>query len=169
VAFRRIADELPDARYEIFGDGPERARLEAEAGALGIADRIDWRGAAPYPQILEALRRCHLHLFTTIRSATGRTEGVPNILKETQAAGLPAVCFAHPGVDEVVEHGRTGLIVPQGDAPALASAALRVLSDPALATDLGSAAETRARSLFDLAAITDRLEGIYRAAVDVDG
>lgn len=165
-AFRRIAAVIPEARYEIFGDGPERERLEARAREIGLADRITWHGAVKHSRLLAALEGCHLHLFTTTRLPEGRTEGVPNILKETQAAGLPAVAFAHPGVDEVVGHERTGLIVPEGDSMAMAEGALRLLAEPALAETFGRAAESAARARFDLGAITDRLEAIYRQAVE---
>lgn len=164
-AFRLLLARCPKARYDVFGDGPERASLEARAQRLGIADRVHWHGASPHAAILEALGKSDLHWFTTVTGRDGRTEGVPNILKESQAAGVPAVAFDHPGVDEVVAAGETALVVPERDVAALAAASLTLVGDPARARRMGDLARVRARQTFDLKRLTDRLEGIYRAAV----
>jgi colanic acid/amylovoran biosynthesis glycosyltransferase len=164
-AFRLLLDRCPRATYEIFGDGPERPALEAKAHRLGIGDHVHWHGAAHHAEILDALGRCDLHWFTTVTGADGRTEGVPNILKESQAAGLPAVAFNHPGVDEVVLPGETGLLVPEGDVRGLAEASARLVADGDLARRMGTLARSRAREKYDLVRLTDRLEQIYYAAI----
>ena len=164
-AFALLRQNHPGARYEIFGDGPERVRLMAETQRLGIADAVRFHGAAQHEEILAALLEADLHWFTTITRFDGRTEGVPNILKESQSAGLPAVAFDHPGTDEVVLDGETGLIVPEGDAAALAAASSRLVADADLMRRMGALASTRARKTYDLDTLTDRLEDIYHAAI----
>ena len=164
-AFARLLGRWPNATYDIYGDGPERSALEARADRLGITARARWHGAARHDEVLAGIGRADLHWFTTLTGRDGRTEGVPNILKETQAAGLPAVAFAHPGVDEVVLSGETGLLVPEGDVAALVEASARLAADAALARRLGALASQRARASYDLEALTDRLEAIYRAAI----
>lgn len=159
----RLRLEFPALRYEVFGDGPERRRLERQARMLGIAERVRWHGAVTHAALMAALPEAALHLFTTVTSPRGRTEGVPNILKETQAAGIPAAAFAHPGTDEVVEDGVTGWLVPEGDVDALADRARRLLADPPAAAAMGIRAAARSRARFDLARVTDQLETIYRA------
>ncbi len=163
-AFRIVRERHPSAIYEIFGDGPERQKLMAQAQRLGISDNVRWHGAVHHDEILRTLPQCDLHWFTTITRFDGRTEGVPNILKETQATGLPAVAFDHPGVDEVLLPDETGVVVPEGDAAALADASLRLFADPDLARRMGALATGRAREIYDLEHLTDRLEAIYRAA-----
>jgi len=165
----RLRLEFPGLRYEIFGDGPERGRLERQARALGIEGLVRWHGAVAHPELMAALPRAALHLFTTVTSSHGRTEGVPNILKESQAAGIPAAAFAHPGTDEVVEDGVTGWLVPEGDVDALADRARRLLADPATAAAMGARAAERSRARFDLARVTDQLEEVYRAATGEAG
>jgi colanic acid/amylovoran biosynthesis glycosyltransferase len=165
AAIARLRPAFPGLRYEIFGDGPERSRLEARARALGLGDAVVWHGAVEHQRLLDALPGFHLHLFTTVTSPGGRTEGVPNILKETQAAGLPAVAFAHPGVEEVVEESKTGFLVPEGDVEGLAARARLLLEDASLAARLGERARELSRERFDLERVTDRLEGIYRQAL----
>ena len=163
-AFRLLIERCPDAHYAIFGDGPERPALERQAERLGIAQRITWHGAAHHDEILGALAQVDIHWFTTITLADGRTEGVPNILKETQAAGIPAVAFDHPGVAEVVLPGETGMLVPEGDATTLAEATARLAGDGAMARQMGELAARRARQTFDLDLQTDRLEALYFSA-----
>lgn len=160
-AFRLLLARCPHAIYEIFGDGPERSALEAKAEKLGIAARVIWHGASHSQDVLDALGRSDLHWFTTVTGTDGRTEGVPTILKETQAAGLPVVAFDHPGVDEAVLRGETGILVPEGDVRALTEATLRLITDAPLARRMGFLAHTRAREEFDLARLTDGLEQIY--------
>lgn len=164
-AFRRIRQAVPGATYDIVGDGPERTRLEARARALGVGDHVRWHGHAAHDDVLRLFGECHLHLFTTM-TVRNRTEGVPNVLKETQATGLPAVAFAHPGVEEVVVDGETGFIVPEGDVEAMADRAVRFGHTPQLVTEVGERASRRTRARFDIRGITDRLEAVYRRAVE---
>jgi glycosyltransferase involved in cell wall biosynthesis len=158
----------PGATFDVFGDGPERTALTALAGRLGVGDRVRWHGASSHADVIAGVARSHLHWFTTLTGRDGRTEGVPNILKETQAAGLPAVAFDHPGVDEVVLPGETGLTVPEGDVAGLVAATLELAADGDLARRMGRLASDRARAAFDLDQLTGRLEAVYRAAVDGD-
>ena len=164
-AFRLLLGRFPNARYELFGDGPERVRLEARANSLGIGDRVTWHGAVSHARVMEALADCDMHWFTTLRLKDGRTEGVPNILKETQSAGLPALAFDHPGVDEILADGETGVIVPEGDVRALADETAKLAADASRARLMGERARLAARERFDLEKITDRLEEIYALAM----
>jgi colanic acid/amylovoran biosynthesis glycosyltransferase len=169
AAVARLLPAFPGLRYEIFGDGPERPRLEARARELGLGDTVIWRGMVEHQRLLDALPGFHLHLFTTVTSPRGRTEGVPNILKETQASGLPAVAFAHPGVEEVLEDGRTGFLVPEGDVEGLAARARLLLGEATRAEGMGALARQLSRERFDLGRVTDRLEAIYLRAIRTAG
>jgi colanic acid/amylovoran biosynthesis glycosyltransferase len=164
-AFALLLKSFPAATYDIFGDGPELPALQAKAQKLGIAGRVRFHGPVHNAEILDALGRCDLHWFTTVTGADGRTEGVPTILKETQAAGLPVVAFDHPGVDEAVVRGETGILVPEGDVRALAEATARLAADGDLARRMGALARSRTREKYDLERVTDRLEQIYFDAV----
>ncbi len=161
-AFRMLLDDVPNATYEIFGEGPECRRLEEKARKLGVARRVRWHGAVLHSRLLASLPRFHVHWFTTTTLSHGRTEGVPNILKETQAAGIPAVAFHHPGVDEVMVHERTGILVAEGDAGALARETLRLLQDPEKSRVMSIEAGANARRKFDICSLTKTLETWYR-------
>ena len=167
-AFGLLREAMPGATWDIFGDGPDRSRLEAKALRMGLGASVRWHGYVAHADMLRHVAAADMHWFTSITLADGRTEGVPTILKETQAAGLPAIAFDHPGVAEVVVDGETGLLVPEGDARALAGATAGLARDPALMRRMGERGSILSRHRFDLASLTDRLEQIYREAQRLD-
>ena len=82
-------------------------------------------------------------------------------LLEAMACGKPVVATRIGGVPEVVEEGKTGLLVPPGDSPALAEALLRLLRDPALRTRMGEAGRRRAERLFDQRRQVEQITAVY--------
>jgi len=121
---RLVADGIED-RLVIVGDGASRPQLEALAGSLGIADRVTFQGfqSNPYAWI----RRARLMAFSS------KMEGLPNVLLEALAVGQVVVSTDCPtGPREILDEGRAGLLVPVGDAPALADAIGRGLRDASL-------------------------------------
>jgi len=123
-AFARLAHDA-NAHWVIVGEGPEREALEALAEELGVADRVTFAGALPYPAIGGYYRAAELFLF----ASETETQGL--VLWEAQAMGLPVVAVAAGGAIDSVQDGRTGYLVPPGDAPALARAAAGLLADEA--------------------------------------
>jgi glycosyltransferase involved in cell wall biosynthesis len=94
-----------------------------------------------------------------------REEGLGMVAVEAQLSGAPVIAFASGGLTDVVEDGRTGLLVPPGDVHALAAAIDRVAADPALAADLGSAGRGSALARFAPRAAAARYAAIYQAAI----
>lgn len=132
-AFARVAASHPEWSLTILGEGPERARLEALVRTWGLQDRVSMPGrvAEPEPYLASA------HAF----ALSSRREGFPNALLEAMACGLPAVSFDCPsGPADIVEHGRSGLLVAAGDVPALASALDHIMSSPAERGRMGESA-----------------------------
>jgi len=127
-------------RLAVVGDGPYRPELERLIGKLGLADRVmllGERGDVP-----RLLKTADLFVFPS------RTEGLPNALLEAMAASLPVVTTDVPGCRDLVDSGRTGLLVPADDPAALAGAVERILSNTEFGIRLGcAAAEHVARNL----------------------
>jgi glycosyltransferase involved in cell wall biosynthesis len=114
-------------RLEVIGEGHEREALARRAAELGVESAIRLSGYVPAGDALWArYRASNAFLHVSL------TEGVPSVLFEAQAAGLPLVATDVGGVGTVVEHGRTGLLVPPADAPAAAAALDRVATDESL-------------------------------------
>jgi len=152
-AWRRVADIWPDALLLLAGDGPDRAALERKAEALKLGRRIRFLGdRADVPQLLAA---ADLHVLTS------SSEGMSLTLLEAMAAGKVSVATAVGGNPEVLEDGRTGVLVPPGDLQALASALVDLLQHPERARSMGAAARRAFRERYTVEAMIARYEDLY--------
>ena len=119
-----LAASHPTLRYEIVGDGPERAALEALAGQLEVSERVDFRGQLPHEQAIAAARACTLFVMPSTEEAFG----VAYI--EAMAAGVPAIgCRGEPGPEEIAAAGDGFVLVPPGDIERLSQRIDELLSD----------------------------------------
>lgn len=144
-----IARARPEQRFAIFGEGPERAPLEARAAKL--AAPVDFGGYVPMAAVLGRLRIFVLpSLF----------ENAPMSLLEAMGAGVPCVVTAVGGVPELA--GDAALSVPAGDAAALGAAIERLLGDPDLAADLGARGRDRVAAHFTAAGNAASMLKLYR-------
>lgn len=144
-----------EATLLVVGEGHLRGVLEARARALGLAGRVRLLGALPLAELQQAYAACDVFVLPSEYEAFGI------VLLEAMAAGKPCVAARAGGMPEVVEHERTGLLVPYGDAAALAEALRQVLRDPKLAAALGQAGRRRVHERFTWDAIVRRTEALY--------
>ena len=150
---------VPEARLVVIGDGPERALLERRAAGLG--GRVRFLGALPAAEVAEWMRRAALLAATSVTALDGDAEGLPTVIVEAAAAGLPAVGTVHSGIPEAIVDGETGFLVPENDPAALAERIGNLLGAADLRQRMGAAARRLAEERFDLARQTARLEAIY--------
>ena len=148
----------------LFGDGPDRAALEARAAAHGLADRVHFGGAVPQEEIAREMRACHAFVLPCRRDRNGDMDGIPTVFMEAMATGRPVVSCAISGIPELVRDGETGLIVPPNDPAALAGALARLASDPGLAARLGTAARALVERQHDQRTNARRMIGLLTAA-----
>lgn len=154
------AARLPDVVFALAGDGPDRAALEAQASSLGLEDRVVFLGhRTDVPQLLAA---CDVFALPSL------FEGSSLALLEAMAGRRAVVSSAIGGTEELIADGEQGLLVPAGDAGALAAALRRLLTDAELRRDLADAARARVERDFSPAAMAGRVTGIY-AELLVDG
>ncbi len=147
-----ILRHFPDARFDIVGTGPELEHLTARARAQGIARAVTFVGYEPdVPRRLTQADICVLPSYT---------EACPNAVLEAMAASLPIVATAVGGVVELIEDGRSGLLMSPGDPHALAHSVCRLMASRAMGARLGRAACLDAqRYSFDR--MTAAFESIY--------
>jgi len=158
-AMDAVRERHPDARLLIVGDGPWLDPLRAQA--LDSSTPITFLGTQPPNVVRDLMHRASVLAFPSVVASTGDTEGLPIVLCEAQAIGLPIAAFDGPGVAEAIVANETALLAPSGDDRALADAISTVLSDPDLAARLADAGRKRAEAHFSLAAQTARLEDLY--------
>jgi len=144
-------------RFVHAGGGPLKGRLERRARALGIADRVEWRGALAQGDILALYRSADLFALASRVARDGDRDGLPNVLAEAQSQGLACVATAISAIPELVEDGSTGLLVAPESPPALARALEALIRDPARRRSLGEAARMRVNARFGLEANLERL------------
>jgi glycosyltransferase involved in cell wall biosynthesis len=151
--------------YTHIGGGPLQKALEARAAALGLADRVQWRGPLAQDQVLDAYRRADLFVLANRIAVDGDRDGLPNVLLEAGAMELAAVASRLAAVPELIEDGVNGCLVPAEEPQALAGAIARLIADPMLRLRLGRAARARVLERFGAAAGLDRLAARLRASL----
>jgi len=147
-------------RADVYGGGPLRPELEARAHRLGLDGRLTFHGARLQDEILAAYRRATVFVLAPVVTNDGDRDGIPNVLVEAMASGVPVVATKISGIPELITDGIDGLLVNEHDPAALAGAIERVLIDSELAEQLGRAGRRRVEREFDLVANTQRLRAL---------
>jgi colanic acid/amylovoran biosynthesis glycosyltransferase len=156
-AFSRLVAEGVDAELELLGEGPERARIEQQIQSLGLSGRVRLHGQVPEDQVLVAMTRA------TILVASSFMEGLPVVLMEALALGVPVVAPCVAGIPELVEHGVSGLTFPPGDWDRLAQLLRELLADPALRERLAQAGRRRVEAEFFVERSLEPLFAAFRS------
>jgi glycosyltransferase involved in cell wall biosynthesis len=147
------------------GGGPMRRTLEQRARVLGIAERIVWRGALAQDALLAEYRAADLFALASRIARDGDRDGLPNVLVEAQSQGLACVSTAVSAIPELIDHERSGLLVPPESSDALARALGMLIGDPARRRRLGAAGQAHVREHFRLEPNLERLAAKFGLAV----
>ena len=128
-AFAKIADKIPDYNLIIFGEGELRGELEEQCARLGLSERVFMPGTNP--EAVKIVNR------TSVFVLSSDLEGMPNALMEALTMGVPCVSTrCDMGPEELIEHGKNGLLVNMGDVTAIAASIMAVVTDSELAEKL---------------------------------
>ncbi len=138
-----------DFSCQIVGYGDERDSLQAQITRLGLAGHVHLVGKLAREQVIDHYARAAVYVQPSRIAADGDRDGIPNVLLEAMAMGVPVVASRVSGIPELVVDGVNGLMVEPDDPAALADAITRVLKDAALACDLGCKARTTVTHKFD--------------------
>ena len=123
--------------FSHIGGGPLGEQLRAQARRLGIADRCTWHGAQAQPFVFNAYGYADLFVLASRIAADGDRDGLPNVLMEAQSQALPCITTRVSAIPELIDDGKSGVLVPPQDPMALAQAIERLIRDPALRAQLG--------------------------------
>lgn len=154
-----IRDAGESARFGVVGDGSLRGELEQ----LSLEKKldIDWLGVQPPAQVLGLMRNSKLLLAPSHTQPDGRSEAFGMVFLEAASQETPSVAFEVGGIGEAVVNGETGVLVTEGDVPALIRATRTLLSDAEARTRMGRAGRRRLEEEFDLTYWSNKLESVY--------
>ena len=161
VLFQALAEvipDLPDLHVVLVGDGPDRARLEEAAKPLG--DAVTFTGYLSQAEVAQAMQAADFFVLPSF------AEGVPVVLMEALASARPVIATQVAGVGELVEDGKTGFLVPPGDAEALAGRIRALTSDSALRASMGASGLAVVTADFDIRTEAARLLSLFAGEAD---
>jgi colanic acid/amylovoran biosynthesis glycosyltransferase len=153
-------DRGVDVEYRVLGDGPRREQLAALTAELGVEDRVTLHGRRGQEKVRDALEGSDVLVAASVTAADGDEEGIPNVLKEAMALGLPVVGTRHAGIPELIEDGVSGFLVPERDETALADALQHLAAEPGRWAAMGRAGHAKIEREYDIDRLNDRLAGL---------
>jgi colanic acid/amylovoran biosynthesis glycosyltransferase len=160
-AFEVFVRQYVNATLTIAGEGPLLRELESLARKLKIEEHVSFTGFLSQEQLREIYYRSHVFLHPSQIGHDGNQEGIPNSMLEAMATGLPVFATEHGGIPEAIEHGVSGVLVPERDEFALVETLLGAVQNPDLLSSIASAGASVVRKNFDLSTQSQRLEEIY--------
>jgi glycosyltransferase involved in cell wall biosynthesis len=145
-------------RWHHVGGGEQLAALKRLAVELALSDALHWHGALAQAQVLALYRQADVFVLPSKIALDGDRDGLPNVLMEAQSQRLACVATDVSGIPELIEHERTGILVPPQDTNALQAALLRLITDTQTRKRLGDAGFARVRERFSHRAGIELLE-----------
>ncbi len=165
-AMERVQADYPEVSLHLIGDGPLRQNLETLAAKH--LKQYKFLGMRTPSEVQQAMNRAQLLVAPSVTASQGDSEGLPNVVIEAQAMGLPIVSTNHAGIPEGVIHGETGFLAPERDVEALAHHCLSLLGDSCLWSRFSDRGQAHVRDHFDRTKQTHILEGVYSAVLRGD-
>jgi colanic acid/amylovoran biosynthesis glycosyltransferase len=165
AAVPQVLQRDPSVRFTIVGEGAVREDLKTKAASLGVTENIRFAGFLPHQDLISLLADSDLFVLPCRVAADGDRDALPTVLLEAMAAGLPCISTAVNGVPEIIDHGQTGLIVPENDPVSLAAAIDRLMADPDTRKRMGIAGRRKAEGTFDLRQSTGRLRQLFESSI----
>lgn len=161
-ACRLLGERGVDFACHLVGEGPLRRRIEAQIAQAALHHRVHLHGGLPRAAVAKMLAGADVVVLASVPTRRGKREGIPASLMEAMASGIPVVASAISGIPELVESGRTGLLVPPRDVTALAEALQTLWDDPALCFQMGQAGRDKVLREFNLRKNTVALSQLFR-------
>jgi glycosyltransferase involved in cell wall biosynthesis len=167
TALPEIVSHYPRVRLVFGGDGPLREELVFEADRLGMSNHVSFMGRIPWNHVQEFLASADIFVLPSVKDKCGNVDGLPTVLLEAMSCGTPVISSDIGGVRMVVEDGRTGLLVPPGDARALANAIASLAEDPDKRQAIGQAARRAIEEQFNWNSVVRQLVDVLEQTIQV--
>lgn len=149
-ACRLLTEAGVDVKCTFVGDGPDRRALSGQIAAAGLEGRVEITGHRTRAEVAELLHSAHILVAPSVPTRKGKREGIPVVLMEAMASGVPVVASRVSGIPELVVDQVSGLLVPPGDERVLAATIGRLNADRALRERLATAGREKVVREFDV-------------------
>lgn len=160
TAFEQLAVNRPDWHFLMVGRGPMESELQSRCSRSSVASRIHLAGQrSDVPELMRA---------SALLVLPSRFEGMPNVVLEAMAAGLPTIVSEVEGVREVVEDHRTGWLVEPGSDDSLVQALAELMDDEATRSDIGCASQESVAKGFTWGRVVREYEAVFREILEID-
>jgi teichuronic acid biosynthesis glycosyltransferase TuaC len=158
-AIGRMGTLFPHLRCQIIGEGPDLARLEVLASKLGLGERVRFLGRQSRAAVADAMRACSVFVLPS------RNEGLGCVYLEAMACGKPVIACRGQGIDEIIEHGRNGWLIPVDGLDELVQGLSTLLQSTDVSSRMGTSARATILNGLNLLDQAQRLANIYRQAI----
>ncbi len=155
--------------HTLIGDGDERDSLQKQVRDLGLEPLTRWMGTQPHEEVIRQYQQADLFVLGCEIAANGDRDGIPNVCVESMAMGVPVVATRISAIPELIENGKTGLLVAPGNPEALAEAMIKALTDTDLRQEMIAAARDRVSRDFNNRSLIGDLAGLYTRALQENG
>ncbi len=157
-AIAELIKEYPSIRYEIIGDGPDRKKIQKKIKELNIANNVKLLGWKPHDELAYYLHDAHIFISPSVTTKKGSQDGAVNALKEAMLTGIPVISSFHGGIIEVIDHGKSGLLVPERNVTSLIEAIKYLINNPEKWQKMGMIGRNKIEKSFDMEKLNDKFE-----------
>ncbi|MGD1913662.1 MAG: glycosyltransferase [Rivularia sp. (in: cyanobacteria)] len=166
-AIAKLASSKTNLNYTIVGDGPLKESLQQLIKELGVDRIVTFVGLKQQQEVIEILKNSDIMLAPSVTSFDGDREGIPVVLMETMAMGLPIISTLHSGIPELVENGVSGFLTPERDVDALAEKLNYLVENPEIWNNMGAAGRAFVEEHYNIDKLNDKLVEIYNSSVSI--
>jgi glycosyltransferase involved in cell wall biosynthesis len=164
-AVRILGGRERSVALKIIGDGPMRGSLENIARSGGVAEHVEFAGAMSHESVISEMKKADALVAPSVIARNGDRDGMPNVIAEAMALGLPVVASNLSGIPEFVHDGLTGLLVPPGDANGIADAVEKIANDGDLRMKIVRNARSLVEDEFDVETNVSALLQLFEGEV----
>lgn len=165
-AFAKTLKKYPYVEYMIAGDGPLKGELADLIKQLSISKNVKLLGWKDQEEILLLLNRADILLAPSVTSEDGNQEGIPVVIMEALARGIPVISTYHSGIPELVDDGVSGFLVPERDADSLSDRLTYLLDHPEVWPKMGEEGRNKVEKNYNINILNNQLVNLFRGLLD---
>lgn len=160
-ALKLLREQGVDFRYTLIGAGADKQRISALIKELGLDDITEMTGVLPHEQVIERFQRAHVFVLGCRIAENGDRDGIPNVIAESMAMGVPVAATNVSAIPELIKPGETGMLAEQCSPEGLATAIRTLLEDTELRASVIPEARKTVEEVFDNKVLAKRLAEVY--------